>query len=80
MTTPDAGYRRTVEAKCPTKLRLEALAKMSTPSVRLLLRLIRAKNTPEKLRMAASNRLAEVQREVEINKILKSERNRLGES
>ena len=76
---PDAGYRRTVIAKCPTKLRLEALAKMTRPSVRTLLRLIRDPHTPEKLRMAASNRLAEIQRQREINQLLQSERERLGD-
>jgi hypothetical protein len=69
----DAGYKRVVLAKCPIKLRVEALSKMSSPSTRLLMRLIRAKDTPEKLRMLASNRLAEK----EIDLVLKSERDRL---
>ena len=76
-TTPDCGYRRVLLAKAPLKVKLEALQKMAHPSARLLTRLIRDRGTPAKVRLLASNRLAELHRQREVSRILLAETNRL---
>lgn len=76
---PDSGYKRILLAKAPLKIKLAALERMEKPSLSFLSTLVRNPDTPPKLRLAAADRLKELQRKREIDKLLQTERNRLGE-
>jgi hypothetical protein len=63
--TADVGFRLVItDTGLPVKVRLRALGRLFSPSQQFLMRLIRDGNTPGRLRMAASERLAQVQQEL----------------
>ncbi len=73
----DSGYKRVLMAKAALWVKIEALQKMSAPSARLLTQLVRDSATHPKLRLLAANKLAELQRQRAIDRVLRTESNRL---
>jgi len=60
----DVGFKLVIgDSKLPLAIRLQALGKLLNPSQQFLGKVIRDPNTPGRLRMAASEKLAAVQQE-----------------
>lgn len=76
-TSPNAGYRRVLFSRCPLKTKLAALSRMPAPSAALLTVIIRDPNAHPKLKLLAADRLAELMRKREIDRVLKAESQRV---
>jgi hypothetical protein len=73
IVTIGSAYRRVLLGPGPLKVKLAALSRIPAPSAALLNEIIRSRKSSSKLKLLAADRLANLLRQREINKLLKKE-------